>query len=64
MSNNTRIAAHDPSAMTRAESEEARRRVTLTPAVDIVEDAQSITVWADFPKSRRTGWTSRYTMAV
>jgi HSP20 family molecular chaperone IbpA len=49
MSNNTQIAGHDPSAMTRAESEEARRRVTLTPAVDIVEDAQSVTVWADLP---------------
>ncbi|OLL30058.1 heat-shock protein [Burkholderia sp. SRS-W-2-2016] len=49
MSDNTQITRHDPNAMTRAESEEARRRVTLTPGVDIVEDAHSVTVWADLP---------------
>lgn len=49
MSDNTQIAQHDQGAITRAESDEARRRLTLTPAVDIFEDAQAITVWADLP---------------
>lgn len=49
MSDNTQIAQRDPNAMTRTESDVARRRVTLTPAVDIVEDAHSVTVWADLP---------------
>lgn len=49
MSDNTQIAQHDPNAAGRAESDEARRRVTLTPAVDIIEDAHSVTVWADLP---------------
>jgi HSP20 family molecular chaperone IbpA len=49
MSDNTQITQHDPNAMTRAEPDEARRRVTLTPAVDIVEDAHAVTVWADLP---------------
>jgi HSP20 family protein len=49
MSDNTEITEHGPNAMTRAESDEARRRVTLTPAVDIVEDAHAVTVWADLP---------------
>jgi HSP20 family protein len=49
MSDNTGITQHDPNAMTRSEPDEARRRVTLTPAVDIVEDAHAVTVWADLP---------------
>ncbi|MFP3646159.1 Hsp20/alpha crystallin family protein [Paraburkholderia sp. SIMBA_054] len=35
--------------MTRAEPDEARRRVALTPAVDIFEDAHAVTLWADLP---------------
>jgi HSP20 family protein len=49
MSDNTQITQRDPNAMTGAESDEVRRRVTLTPAVDIVEDAHSVTVWVDLP---------------
>jgi HSP20 family protein len=49
MSDNTQITQRDPNAMTRAEPDEARRRVMLTPAVDIVEDAHAVTVWADLP---------------
>jgi HSP20 family protein len=49
MSDNTQIAQHDPNAVGRAESDEARRRITLTPAVDIIEDAHAVTVRADLP---------------
>ena len=49
MSDNTKIAQRDPGAVTRAESDDARRRVTLTPAVDIFEDAHAVTLLADLP---------------
>jgi len=49
MSDNTQIAQRDPGAVTRAGSDEARHRVTLTPAVDIFEDAHAVTLLADLP---------------
>jgi HSP20 family molecular chaperone IbpA len=49
MSDNTQIAQRDESAVTRAESDEARRRVALTPAVDILEDSHAVTLLADLP---------------
>jgi HSP20 family protein len=50
MSDNTQIAQRDEGgAVTRQESDEARRRVTLTPAVDIVEDSHAVTLLADMP---------------
>ena len=44
MSDNTRIAER-----TAREPSEAARRFTLTTAVDIVEDSQGVTLWADLP---------------
>src|ERR1700740_3233586 len=49
MSDNTQIAQRDQGAVTRAEPDEARRRVALTPAVDIFEDAHAVTLLADLP---------------
>jgi HSP20 family protein len=49
MSDNTQIAQREPGAVTRAEPAEARRRVTLTPAVDIFEDSHAVTLFADLP---------------
>ena len=49
MSDNTQIAQRDQDAVTRAESDEARRRAALTPAVDIFEDAHAVTLLADLP---------------
>ncbi|SEJ16553.1 Hsp20/alpha crystallin family protein [Paraburkholderia diazotrophica] len=49
MNDNTQLAQRDQSAMTRAESDEAQRRVTLTPAVDIFEDSHTVTLLADLP---------------
>lgn len=47
--NNTRIAERDQGVVTRQEATDARRRQTLTPSVDIVEDLHKVTLWADLP---------------
>ncbi|MCE4547542.1 MULTISPECIES: Hsp20/alpha crystallin family protein [unclassified Caballeronia] len=49
MNENTQVAQRDEDAVTRAQSDEARRRATLTPTVDIFEDAHGVTLWADVP---------------
>jgi HSP20 family protein len=49
MSDTTQIASRDESTVTAEQSNEARRRVAAIPAVDIVEDAHAITLWADLP---------------
>ncbi len=52
MNDTTQVTSHDaaqaPDQVT-APAEQAVRRVTLTPAVDIVENSQGITLWADLP---------------
>jgi HSP20 family molecular chaperone IbpA len=45
----TQLAQRDQGSVARAEAERATRRVTLTPAVDIFEDAHGITLLADLP---------------
>jgi HSP20 family molecular chaperone IbpA len=49
MSDNTQIAQRDQGEVGRQESDEARRRVALTPAVDIFEDSHAVTLLADLP---------------
>lgn len=49
MSDTTELSKRDPSAVTRSESGSAARRMTITPAVDIYEDSQGVTLWADLP---------------
>jgi len=49
MNDTTQLAERDPSAVTRRATEQPTRRITLTPAVDIYEDSQGITLWADLP---------------
>ncbi|WP_343726396.1 Hsp20/alpha crystallin family protein [Burkholderia seminalis] len=49
MNDTTQLAERDPSAVTRRATEQPARRITLTPAVDIYEDSQGITLWADLP---------------
>ena len=46
---NTQVVERDQGAVTRHEATEARRRQTLTPSVDIVEDLHKVTLWADLP---------------
>ena len=49
MSDNTQITERDQGGVARRDAAEARRRQTLTPAVDIVEDGHRVTLWADLP---------------
>ncbi|KVG73764.1 Hsp20/alpha crystallin family protein [Burkholderia ubonensis] len=49
MPDTTQLAERDQSAVTRRDTEQATRRITLTPAVDIYEDRQGVTLWADLP---------------
>ncbi|KVG21207.1 heat-shock protein [Burkholderia ubonensis] len=49
MTDTTQLAERDQSAVTRRDAEQATRRITLTPAVDIYEDRQGVTLWADLP---------------
>lgn len=49
MTDNTQVAQRENDAVARPNADEARNRVTLTPAVDIVEDAHAVTLLADLP---------------
>jgi HSP20 family molecular chaperone IbpA len=49
MSDNTQIAEREKGAVARQESSQERRRTTLAPNVDIVEDVHAVTLWADLP---------------
>ena len=49
MSDNTQLTRRDSSAANLAESERAEKRLTLSPAVDVIEDAHGVTLWADLP---------------
>lgn len=48
MSDTTQLAERDQSAVERRQTEQPGG-VTLTPAVDIYEDSQGVTLWADLP---------------
>lgn len=49
MNDTTEIARKDETAVTRREDDQSQRRITLTPPVDIFEDGQGVTLWADLP---------------
>jgi HSP20 family molecular chaperone IbpA len=49
MSDNTQLAQRDENAVARPDAGESPRRITLTPAVDIFEDAHAVTMLADLP---------------
>jgi HSP20 family protein len=49
MNDTTELARKDGTAVARGEDEPSQRRVTLTPPVDIFEDSQGVTLWADLP---------------
>jgi HSP20 family protein len=48
MNDKTQIAQRDNIGVARSNLD-STRRVTLTPAVDIIEDSHGITLWADLP---------------
>jgi len=49
MNDTTELTQRDSSALARQEGEQSARRMTITPAVDIFEDGQAVTLWADLP---------------
>ncbi|MFX1767256.1 Hsp20/alpha crystallin family protein [Paraburkholderia sp. A1RI-2L] len=49
MSDTTELSKRDQPAVTRSERGAAARRMTITPAVDIYEGTQGVTLWADLP---------------
>ena len=49
MNDRTQVAERDQQAVARREGDRPARRMTLTPAVDVFEDGQGITLWADLP---------------
>ena len=49
MNDTTEVTQRDQAALARREGEQSARRMTITPAVDIFEDSQAVTVWADLP---------------
>jgi HSP20 family protein len=49
MSDTTELARKDETAAARREDDQSQRRVSLTLPVDIFEDSQGITLWADLP---------------
>ncbi|MGT2477725.1 Hsp20/alpha crystallin family protein [Paraburkholderia terrae] len=49
MSDTTELTRSAPSDVARNETGQSARRMTITPAVDIFEDSQGVTLWADLP---------------
>ncbi|TXC88911.1 Hsp20/alpha crystallin family protein [Paraburkholderia azotifigens] len=49
MNDTTEVTRRDLSAPARRDGEQSTRRMTITPAVDIFEDGQGVTLWADLP---------------
>jgi HSP20 family protein len=49
MSDTTQLTRRDSTAATPAGQDRAEKRLTLNPAVDVIEDAHGVTLWADLP---------------
>jgi HSP20 family molecular chaperone IbpA len=49
MSDTTQVTQRDQQGLKRREDENAARTIKLAPAVDVYEDKQGITLWADLP---------------
>ena len=49
MNATTELAKKDETGVTEKNAEQAERRISLTPPVDIFETSQGVTLWADLP---------------
>ena len=49
MNDTTELSRKDETEVARREGDQSQRRITLTPPVDIFEDSQGVTLWADLP---------------
>jgi hypothetical protein len=50
MNEKTKLAERDQDALAGRENDQAARRMTITPAVDVFEDSRCVTLWADLPR--------------
>lgn len=48
MNDNTQLTERDQNGVARRDGD-GSRRMTMTPAVDVFEDSQCVTLWADLP---------------
>jgi HSP20 family molecular chaperone IbpA len=55
MSEATQLTRQESTQAAPAESRRPEKRLTLSPAVDVIEDAHGITLWADLPGVAREG---------
>ena len=49
MNDTTELTQRDQTNVARREGDQSARRMTITPPVDIFEDGQAVTLWADLP---------------
>ena len=49
MNEKSQLAERGQNALAQRAGDQPARRMTLTPAVDVFEDSQGITLWADLP---------------
>ena len=49
MNDTTELSRKDETEVAGREGDQSQRRITLTPPVDIFEDRQGVTLWADLP---------------
>ena len=49
MNDTTELTQRDQTNLAQREGDQSARRMTITPAVDIFEDGQAVTLWADLP---------------
>ncbi|MFM0341872.1 Hsp20/alpha crystallin family protein [Paraburkholderia fungorum] len=49
MNDRTQVAEREHEAVAPRAGHQPARRMTLTPAIDVFEDSQGITLWADLP---------------
>ena len=49
MNDTTELTQRDQTNLARREGDQSARRMTITPPVDIFEDGQAVTLWADLP---------------
>ena len=53
MSDTTQLTRPDARTASTAEASRAEKRLTLSPAVDVIEDVHGVTLWADLPGVER-----------
>src|ERR1700752_3175371 len=49
MNDTTELANKDEAEVARSEGDQSKRRITLRPPVDLCENSQGVTLWADLP---------------